>query len=129
MKYKIITIIITDEETLPFLYVPETFNILGFNISYMKRKKNVQKYYRYSIEYRVDENRFWYVEEKVIYNEKTMRYEVACNSHHTKNGYKDSIKIIESIFTRYKKCKDIDTGLDIKHELGVFPSWIESIEY
>lgn len=52
----------------------------------------IGKYY-YWLEYRIDENRFWYCEQKG----KRKKY---YNSHHTKQDLKGSIKIMNGIIDR-----------------------------
>lgn len=59
----------------------------------------------YWIEYRIDENRYWYGEYKPVFlytddnGEKVYRYER--NLHHTKNGLTNSLEILLGIRNRY----------------------------
>jgi hypothetical protein len=84
------------------IMVYKEIKILGFNF-----KSNKKLYW---IEYRIDENRFWYFDqEKKLFFKKI-------NCHHSKQGRDDSIKIIRDIGERA-----IEYGYKVK-EIEVFNS-------
>lgn len=68
---------------------------LFFHIK-VKRKE----VYKYWIEFRVDEKRFWYGEKKPVYNADYDCYEIKSNTVLTKNGCEKSIKILDGICDR-----------------------------
>jgi len=58
--------------------------------------------FTYWVEYRIDEGRYWYCEDKPVLDSINNVYEYESNRHHTKNGEKESIKILKDIVSRAK---------------------------
>lgn len=68
---------------------------LWFNIT-----TKIDEKYLYWIEYRIDENRYYYGEIKPEFNSITGLSEIKENYIHTKNAFEKSIEIIEDIYNR-----------------------------
>lgn len=90
MNIKLIEITLDTLEKIP---VKKKF--LWFHIT-----KKVNETYKYWIEFRVDEKRYWYGELKPVFNHETNAYEYKQNFIMTKNGLKKSISLIEGIEKR-----------------------------
>lgn len=76
-------------------------NILIKDFYFFKYTKKIYPIYNYWIEYRFDEDRFYYCEEKPIrISEKDNLFKMQYNSIHTKNGLIGSLSIAEKIKER-----------------------------
>ena len=67
----------------------------------IKIVKKIRVYYEYWVEYRIDENRYWYGEKKPILNENGL-YEILIHQHHTKQEHNGAISIVKDIEERAK---------------------------
>jgi hypothetical protein len=63
--------------------------------------RKVKVSYEYWVEYRIDENRYWYGEIKPVLDENGF-YKILIHQHHSKQEHVGAITIIKDIATRAK---------------------------
>ena len=86
--------------------------------------KKIKEIYKYWIEFRIDEKRFWYGETKPIWNTDLDCFELKTNYVMTKNGCERSLNIIEGIVKRtVDLCPDYKIFKNLNEEWGKYRAY------